>query len=88
MHCAFYMAPLSAVRYDAIHKDSYLKLRVAGKPPKVALVAGTRKLVVLMNRQLKNPQFQLAKWTPLLACRQTESSVPATTVSEDHEADT
>ncbi len=38
----------------------YLKLRAAGKKPKVALVACMRKLVVLMNRLLKNENFQLA----------------------------
>ena len=57
---ALYMATLSAVRYDAIRKAFYLKLRAAGKKPKVALVACLRQLVVLMNRLLKNPQFQLA----------------------------
>jgi transposase len=61
VRCALYMATLSAVRYDAILKAFYLKLRAAGKKPKVALVACMRKLVVLMNRLLKNPQFQLAK---------------------------
>jgi hypothetical protein len=35
-------------------------LRAAGKKPKVALVACMRKLVILMNRLLKNPKFQLA----------------------------
>lgn len=61
VRCALYMATLSAVRYDAILKAFYLKLRAAGKKPKVALVACMRKLVVLMSRLLKNPQFQLAK---------------------------
>ena len=61
VRCALYMATLSAVRYDAILKAFYLKLRAAGKKPKVALVACMRKLVTLMNRLLKNPQFQLAR---------------------------
>ena len=60
VRCALYMATLSAVRFDPILKAFYLKLRAAGKKPKVALVACLRKLVVLMNRLLKNPQFQLA----------------------------
>jgi len=58
---ALYMAALSAVRHDAILKAFYLKLRAGGKKPKVALVACLRKLVVLMNRLLKNPKFELAK---------------------------
>lgn len=61
VRCALYMAALSAVKHDAILKAFYLKLRAAGKKPKVALVACMRKLVVLMNRLLKNPNFELAK---------------------------
>jgi transposase len=60
VRCALYMATLSAVQYDPILKAFYQRLRLAGKKPKVALVAAMRKLVVLMNRLLKNPQFQLA----------------------------
>ena len=59
--CALYMATLSAVQFDPILKAFYLRLRAAGKKPKVALVAAMRKLVILMNRLLKNPNFQLAK---------------------------
>lgn len=57
---ALYMAVLSAVRHDRILRAFYQKLRAAGKQPKVALVACLRKLVILMNRLLRNPQFQLA----------------------------
>jgi transposase len=55
-----YMAAVSAVRHDRILKDFYLRLRAAGKKPKVALTACMRKLIILMNRLLKNPHFQLA----------------------------
>jgi transposase len=58
--CALYMAALSAVKHDAILKAFYQRLLGAGKKPKVALVACMRKLVVLMNRLLKKPDFQLA----------------------------
>ena len=57
---ALYMSVLSAVKHDAILKAFYLRLRAAGKKPKVALVACMRKLVVLMNRLLKNPKLELA----------------------------
>jgi transposase len=60
VRCAIYMAALSAVKYDPILKTYYTRLREAGKKPKVALVAALRKLVVLMNRLLRNPKFQLA----------------------------
>jgi len=57
---ALYMATLSAVRHDHILKAFYLRLRAAGKPPLVAMTAVMRKLVILMNRLLKNDDFQLA----------------------------
>ena len=48
------------VKHDVLLKAFYLKLRAAGMKPKVDLVACMRKLVVLMNRLLKNPKLQLA----------------------------
>ena len=60
VRCALYMATLSAVRHDRILKEFYTRLRTAGKKPLVALTACMRKLVVLMNRLLKNDKFQLA----------------------------
>ena len=60
VRCALYMATLSAVRHDRICKEFYTRLRAAGKPAKVALTAVMRKLIILMNRLLKNPHFQLA----------------------------
>ena len=60
VRCALYMAALSAVRHDRILKTFYMRLRLAGKKPIVALTACMRKLIVLMNHLLKNPNFQLA----------------------------
>lgn len=60
LRCALYMATLSAVQFDATLKQFYQRLRLKGKKPKVALVASMRKLIILMNRLLKNPDFQLA----------------------------
>jgi len=54
------MAALSAMRHDPILRAFYGRLRAAGKRPLVALTAFMRKLVVLLNRLLKNPHFQLA----------------------------
>jgi transposase len=53
VRCALYMAALSAARCPGRLKDFYLRLRAAGKKPKVALVAVMRKLVILMNQVLK-----------------------------------
>jgi len=60
VRCSLYMATLSAVRHDRILKEFYLRLRAAGKKPLVAMTACMRKLVILMNRLLKNNDFQLA----------------------------
>jgi transposase len=58
--CALYMAALSAVRHDPILKAFYQRLRSAGKPAKLALTAAMRKLLILLNRLLKHPNFSLA----------------------------
>lgn len=55
-----YMAALVASRFNPILKAFYDRLVAAGKPKKVALVALMRKLIVLLNHLLKNPQFKLA----------------------------
>jgi transposase len=57
---ALYMATLSAIRHDRILKDFYQRLCAAGKKPLVAITACMRKLIILMNRLLKNVHFQLA----------------------------
>jgi transposase len=58
---ALYMAALSASRSNHLLKPFYDRLIQAGKPAKVALTAVMRKLVVLMNHLLKNPNFSLAR---------------------------
>jgi transposase len=57
---ALYMAALSASRCNPHLRIFYQRLRLAGKPPKVALTAVMRKLIVLMNHCLKNPNFVLS----------------------------
>jgi transposase len=47
-----YMATLVAVRRNAAIRSVYQRLRAAGKPPKVALVACMRKLLVVLNAML------------------------------------
>lgn len=46
---ALYMAALAAISFNATIKARYQKLRDAGKPAKVALVACMRKLLVALN---------------------------------------
>ncbi len=55
-----YLASLHASRRNPILKAFYQRLRAAGKPGKVALTAVARKLLVLLNAALKNPQLSLA----------------------------
>ncbi len=55
-----YMAAITATRFNPILKKFYQRLLAAGKPKKLAITAVMRKLVVLLNRLLKNPQFNLA----------------------------
>lgn len=60
---ALYMAAVASVRCNPILKAYYLRLREAGKPAKVALVATARKLLVILNTMTKNQtswrQFQV-----------------------------
>jgi transposase len=56
---ALYMAALVAARSNRQLKAFYQRMRLAGKPAKVALTAVMRKLIVLMNHILKNPNFAL-----------------------------
>lgn len=56
---ALYMAALVAAHANRPLKEFYQRLRAAGKPAKVALTAVMRKLIVLMNHILKNPNFAL-----------------------------
>jgi transposase len=55
---ALYMAALVAAFTNARLKVFYQRLVAAGKAPKVALVAVMRKLIILLNQLLKNPEFQ------------------------------
>jgi transposase len=54
---ALYMAAISAIRSNPILRHFYQQLRQRNKPPKVALVAVTRKLAILLNHLLRDPSF-------------------------------
>jgi transposase len=56
-----YMAALAASIHNPILKAFYQRLRANNKPAKLALTAVMRKLVILMNRLLKNPNFCLVQ---------------------------
>lgn len=57
---SLYMATLCAVRFDPVLKAFYLNLRNRGKKPLVALTAAMRKLIILLNRLIKDPSWSLS----------------------------
>jgi transposase len=55
-----YMAAVAAVRSNPHLKAFYSRLRAAGKPPKVSIVAVMRKMLTVLNRLIANEHFVLA----------------------------
>jgi transposase len=62
---ALFLATLSVIRFDSGPSSFYHRLKNAGKPAKLALIAAARKLLCLLNRLLKSawilPDFSPAK---------------------------
>ena len=54
-----YMAAVSASQHNPVLAPFYQRLRAAGKPANVCLLAVMRKLIVVLNRMLKDPNFTL-----------------------------
>lgn len=57
-----YMGVICAIKHNSVIAKFYSKLREAGKPPKVAITACMRKLIVILNSMIKyqrtwNPDF-------------------------------
>lgn len=63
VRATIYMAALSAARYNPVLRVFYRRLRDAGKPAKVALVATMRKLLTILNAMLKHQSY----WTTPVA---------------------
>jgi transposase len=60
---ALYMAALVGSRHNTTLKALYDRLRAAGKPPKVALVACMRKLIIILNAIVRDGR----PWDPTRA---------------------
>ena len=60
LRSALYMATLTATRHNPVIKAFYDRLIAAGKPPKVALTACMRKLLLILNTMVKNQ----TRWNP------------------------
>lgn len=56
VRATLYMAGLVAARHNVVLRVFYQRLRDAGKPPKVALVAVMRKLLTLLNAMVRDTQ--------------------------------
>lgn len=56
-----YMAAVAAIKYNRLLSEFYQRLREAGKPASVALVAVMRKMLRVLNRLLADPHFALAR---------------------------
>lgn len=54
VRAVLYMATLTAARFNPTIRALYLRLKAAGKPPKVALVACMRKLLTILNAILRS----------------------------------
>ena len=61
VRAVLYMAALVATRHNPSIRDFYARLRAAGKPPKVALVACMHKLLLLCNSVLRSA----VPWRPV-----------------------
>ena len=53
VRAALYMGALVAARHNPVIRAFYARLRTAGKPAKVALVACMRKLLTILNAILR-----------------------------------
>jgi len=51
---ALYMAAVAAIRWNPPLRETYQRLRVAGKPAKLAIVAVIRKLIVTLNAIIRD----------------------------------
>lgn len=60
---ALYMPALVAVRYNPNLKRKYEELRQAGKPPKLALTAIMRKLIILANALIRDQRCWVSNLT-------------------------
>lgn len=61
VRAVLYMAALVAVRHNPVLRRFYTRLRDAGKPPKLALVAAMHKLLTILNAMCKHN----TAWSPV-----------------------
>jgi len=54
VRASLYMATVAAIRANAVIRAFYQRLRAAGKPAKVAIVACMRKILTILNAMVRN----------------------------------
>ena len=74
---SLYMAALVATRHNPVLAAFYRRLRTAGKPAKVAIVATMRKLLTILNTMMKHQ----TRWNPEAASTPASPSRPARAVA-------
>ncbi len=74
---SLYMAALVATRHNPVLAAFYRRLRAAGKPAKVALIATMRKLLTILNTMMKHQ----TRWNPEAASTPASPSRPARAVA-------
>lgn len=77
VRATLYMAAVTAIRYNPTLAPFYRRLRDAGKPAKVALVATMRKLLTMLNTMMKHQ----TQWNPEAASTPASPSRPARAVA-------
>ena len=60
VRCALYMAAMNAARFNPVYRPFYDRLIAAGKPPKVAIIAIARRLLVTLNAMIRDR----SEWAP------------------------
>lgn len=64
LRSVLYMATLVAMRWEPLIKTFYERLRAAGKPAKVAIVACMRKMLTILNARLRDEQLAALSTPP------------------------
>jgi transposase len=77
VRATLYMAAVTATRCNPVLAPFYRRLRDAGKPAKVALVAAMRKLLTIVNTMMKHQ----TRWNPEAASTPASPSRPARAVA-------
>ena len=60
VRCALYLAAMNAARFNPVYRPFYERLVAAGKPPKVALIAVARRMLVTLNAMVRDG----TEWSP------------------------